>query len=134
MSDLVTRMDIALHDRVQRIQNTIKTLKTSAVSEAHDLEDGFYDKIHEIEDVLKNGRERVSRAAEKIDDMALETLSNVLDWRAEREHKKLEKEAEKSKHYAEAAIDVAIGALDEAEWALSRAFMTKSLAENVADD
>lgn len=132
MSDLVTRMDIVLHDRVQNIQEALQKLKRKAKSEAQEFEDEFFDKIHNIEEVLKDGRERVNSATETIDDIALETLDNIKNWRTSRKVKKLEKEAEKSRHYAKAAIDVAIGALDEAEWAITRAYMTREFAENVS--
>jgi len=134
MSDLVTRMDIALHNRVQSLQETINKFKRKTTAEVHELEDEFYDKIREIENVLADGRERLSKASNTIDNVALETLNNIQGWRKRREIKKLTKEAEKSRHYAEAAVDVAIGALDEAEWAITRAYVTKEFAENLAED
>jgi len=134
MSDLVTRMDIALHNRVQSFQDTINKFKRKTKAEVHELEDEFYDKIQDIEDVLEDGRERIAKASETIDDMALETLNNIQVWRKRREIKKLAKEAEKSRHYAEAAVDVAIGALDEAEWAITRAYVTKEFAGNLAEE
>ncbi len=134
MSDLVTRLDIALHNRMQSFQDTINKFKRKTKDGMHDIEDEFYDKINDIEDVLEDGRERISKASETLDELALETMNNIKDWRKRREVKKLTKEAEKSRHYAEAAVDVALGALNEAEWAITRAYVTKEFAENLAEE
>ena len=134
MSDLLTRFDITLHDRVQRLRERLSDMRGKADTGAHRLGDEFYEYIDEIEDVLEKGRERVAAASDILEDVVFESKDNIQDWKTRREIKKLRKEAERTQHYAEAALDVAIGALDEAEWALARAFMARSYADEIKDE
>lgn len=134
MSDFLTKLDIKFHNRARVIQDRFKRLKEATKSGALDVEDGFFDYVEDIEDVLESGRERIAAAGDVFEDLVMESQDNLNSWRKSRETKKLMKEAAKTEHYAEAAMDVALAALDEAEWALARAMMTRSMAENTAKE
>lgn len=132
MSDFLTKLDIKFHNRARVITERFTSLKKAAKSGALDVEDGFFDYVNDIEDVLENGREHLAAAGDVLEDLVLESQDNLNSWRKGRETNKLMKEAAKTEHYAEAAMDVALAALDEADLALARAMMTRSMAENTA--
>ena len=132
MSDFLTKLDIKFHNRARVITERFTSLKKAAKSGVLDVEDGFFDYVNDIEDVLENGREHLAAAGDILEDLVLESQDNLNSWRKGRETNKLLKEAAKTEHYAEAAMDVALAALDEADLALARAMMTRSMAENTA--
>ena len=132
MSDFLTKLDIKFHNRARVITERFTSLKKAAKSGVLDVEDGFFDYVNDIEDVLENGREHLAAAGDILEDLVLESQDNLNSWRKGRETNKLMKEAAKTEHYAEAAMDVALAALDEADLALARAMMTRSMAENTA--
>lgn len=133
MTDLLTKLDIKFHDRVNAMQDRFDQLKRAAKSGFLVLEDDVFDYANDIEGAIEAGRERIDAAKNLIGDMTIESQENIDKWRKNRESKKLMREAEKTQHYAEASMEVAISALDEAEWALARALMTRSYAESVAE-
>jgi len=134
MSDLLTKLDIQFHNRVNTMQDRFTRLKNAAKSGMLVFEDDVFDAADDLAGALEQGRARMAKASSQIAEMAFETQDKIEDWRAHRETKKLLKEADKTQHYAEAAMDVAIAALDEAELALSHALKTRAFAEAAAQD
>lgn len=131
MTAFLTKMDIKFHTRMNVMQERFARLKKATKSGILDVEDGFFNYVDDIEDVLESGRERVEAASDVVEDWVIESQENVENWRHNREIKKLIKEADKTQHYAEAVVEIALAALDEAEWALARAMMTRSYADAV---
>ena len=128
MTDLLTRLDVKFHNRVQLMQQSLAHLKERTIDGITELEDDFFDYIERVEETLTERREKFDAAEGVLDIWIAEKRESLKTWLDGREAEKLQEEAQKAQHYAEAAMEVAVGAMDKAEIALARALMAKSYA------
>ncbi len=128
MTDLLTRFDIAIHDRVERLQSRLHAIKNGIAPEGSAIDRG----ADAIEETIDTSRKKLANAYETLDDWVDVKLDQVYAWRETREVDHLIKQSEKSQRHAEAALDVALGALDEAELALAKATIAENSARELA--
>lgn len=128
MTDLLTHFDVAIHDRLGRIQSRLHALKEKVAPEGSTTDSSMGAIKHRID----ISRDQLVNAYDAIDEWVDVKLDQVYAWREEHEIDHLIKQSAKSQRHAEAALDVALSALGEAELALAKATIVESSARELA--
>lgn len=120
MSDMITKFNIELHERVTAVQDRLDSLKTKVKGEASEANKTMHDYVETLDRKIDQGRDKLDDARADIEDWADEHKETIHDWTSKRELNKLRKRAERTARYSEAAFDVALNAIEEAEAAMLR--------------
>lgn len=120
MSDIITKFNIDLHDRVTAVHDRLDTLKTKTKGEITEAHKTMHDYVETLDRKIDQGRLKLDGARVDIEDWADERKETIHDWTSKRELNKLRKRAERTSRYSEAAFDVALNAIEVAEAAMVR--------------
>lgn len=118
MSDLITRFNVDLHERVTAIQTRLGSLKTQAKGNAKDVQKTMYDYVETLDRKIEQGRDKIDQARDDIEDWADEHKETIQAWQENRDLSKLRKRAARAERHSEAAFDVALNAIETAEVAM----------------
>lgn len=120
MSDMITKFNIDLHERVTAVQTRLDSLKTKTKSEAAEANKAMHDYVETLDRKIDQGRLKLDTARADVENWADERKETIHDWTDKREMNKLKKRAERTGRYSEAAFDVALNAIEVAEAAMVR--------------
>jgi len=120
MSDMITRFNVDLHERVTAVQSRLGSLKTKAKGNAQDVQKTMHDYVETLDRKIEQGRDKIEQARDDIEDWADERKETVHEWKSNREIDKLRKRAARAERHSEAAFDIALNAIETAEAAMLR--------------
>jgi tellurite resistance protein len=120
MSTTIDNFTQQLHENLEAIENRAKSLKESLQSATKNTQAELQSKLEEANAKLDAKKQQS------------EVKSNVEEWKASREIKKLEHRADQAEEYAATAIFLAMAMMEEAEEATFAAICTRLDAKAAA--
>ena len=137
MSDLITKFNIDLQNRINAVQERLDSLKGKTKDEAQHAQKMMHDYVETLERKIDEGKEKLDEAQDDIEDWVEDAQETVHNWKLERDINKLRKRLERAERYSEAAFEVALNAIEEAESAMVRVVIASgdldvAKAENAA--
>jgi len=136
MSTAIDNFTKQIHDNLEAVEDIVKSLKENIQSVPKKTQSEIQEKFNEAKVKLDAKKQEFDEYRAKLKTQFEEresfVLSNVEEWKANREVKKLEHWADKAQEYATTAIFLAIATLEEAEKATLEAISTRLDAETAA--
>jgi hypothetical protein len=135
MSTQVNSIGDRLQNRLDTIEEQIKSTRSRVVAATEQGERALRDKVDEAHDAIQARKQRVEQALANLKARAQQkvtaTKEEIADWKAKREVRKLNNRADRAESYAADAIDFALAALDEADAAVLDAVVARLDADAV---
>jgi hypothetical protein len=129
MSAQVDEFCETLRDRLNAIEDRIKSAKTNVRTVTEKGERAIRQKADEIRGELESRKDSVEQFVANLQVQAqqkvAETTEEVGQWKAQRDARKLNARADRAEEYAVDAIDFSVAAIDEAEGAVLEAVLAR---------
>lgn len=132
MSDLITKFNIELHERVLTIRDRLEALKDKAEAEVDRAEDIVEEYVDKLEDKIEEQTKVLTKLAEGIEDWSFERLEKKEKRKNEHLAKKLRARAHQADIHSRAALDIAIDAIERAEHAMLQASIAHADADRAS--
>lgn len=137
MSTAIDSFTKKLHDNLEAIEDRAKSLRKSIRSVPKKTQAEIQEKLEEAKTNLDAKKQEFDQYRAKLktqfEEKESEVMSNVEEWRASREVKKLEHRADHAESYANTATFLAVMTMEEAEEATLAAIAARFDAEMAAE-
>lgn len=124
-----------LHTKLSEGLDTLTTTKNHLEAFHKNIEDAVNIQMRTARAFAKEKKLEADRAASQLENLLeqkkAESVEAVADWKAKRDHQKLEKRAERAEEYADVCVTLALRYAAEAELAILEAFAARQDANKV---
>lgn len=129
MSQKIENLRTNLQGKLNAIASQLNTVKTHLEAAPKEAENAIHSKLDTAKTKLEAKKQEIANAKTKLGERVEAKKTEIEDWKAKREHKKLAARADRAEDYAAAAIVVALAAVEEAEVAILEAVAARMDAE-----
>lgn len=123
-----------LHEKIDNTINGLKAAKTHLEEIQKETEQAIQTKLTAAKETFAGKKQEAVAAKARleglVEDKKAETEAAVAEWKAQHDHKKLEKRAERAEQYADVCVDIALSSVAEAEIAILEAAAARKDADN----